>query len=72
MNVGTETKAHLVPHFIKAKTADLLRQSMLENNLLEKSEIKYFDIQFADGYWYAWFYKEVQFTGLFSKIKGAK
>ncbi len=66
MNLGTETNMGVVPHFIKASSPDLLREAMLSNNLNLKSEIQYQDIQFADGYWYAWFYQKVDY---FDQIK---
>jgi len=74
MNVGTETKQNLVPHFIKASTALLLTERMFENNLAERKEIKYFDIQYvqSDKSWYAWFYKEIDGYALISKAKVAK
>lgn len=44
-----------VPHYVKAKTADGLIKAMLANNVKLKSFVGYFDIQFVNGYWYAWF-----------------
>jgi hypothetical protein len=69
MTVGTETNLGVVPNFIKASSPDLLREAMLLNNLKLKSEIKYQDLQFANGYWYAWFYEQVDF---WDKIKPKK
>jgi hypothetical protein len=69
MNYGTEAKATLVPMYLKASTPDLLRESMLLNNLTLKKEIKYQDIQFVDGSWYAWFYEEVD---VFKKLSTKK
>ncbi len=69
MNMGTETDKSVVPSFIKASSPDLLREAMLLNNLKLQSEIKYQDIQFSDGYWYAWFYEKVD---ILSKIKTKK
>jgi hypothetical protein len=71
VNIGTETKQNLVPHFVRARTAQALIEAMFENNLRERSEIKYSDIAFSsqDQYWYAWFYKTIDG---FAKIKAAK
>jgi hypothetical protein len=69
MTVGTETKSNLVPKFIKASSAELLTEAMLLNNLILKKEIKYQDIQFANGDWFAWFYDEVD---LLKRISTAK
>lgn len=66
MNVGTQTDMGVFPHFIKASSAEKLQEALLMNNIRLKSEVKYFDIQFADGYWFAWYYDKVD---LYSKIK---
>jgi len=69
MTIGTETNLGVVPNFIKASSPDLLREAMLLNNLKLQSEIKYQNIQFADGYWYAWFYEQIDY---WDKIKPKK
>jgi hypothetical protein len=66
MTVGNETNLAVVPNFIKASTPDLLRELMLINNLKMKSEIKYFDIQFVNGTWIAWYYESID---IYKKIK---
>lgn len=66
MTLGTETDMGVVPNFVKATTPELLRESMLMNNLRLKSEVKYFDIQFANGSWFAWYYDKID---LYAKIK---
>jgi len=45
------------PNFIKAKSPRGLRLAMLRNNLRLKAFIKYFDIQFVSGNWYAWYFE---------------
>lgn len=45
-----------IPHFLKARSPDGLRALMLENNNKRGCEFQYYQIVFADGFWYAWFY----------------
>lgn len=49
-----------IPNFIKAKTVLGLRRNMLINNSKEGITFNYFDIQFVNGEWYAWFYTELK------------
>lgn len=59
-----------LPTYIKARSPDGLRALMLENNAKRGTEFQYYQIVFADGYWFAWFYdvsKEYQAT--FKKVK---
>lgn len=44
------------PLFITAKSAQALAVAMLKNNLKLGQEFHYFDIQFAQGKWFAWYY----------------
>lgn len=46
-----------VPHFIQAPNPQALQKLMLENNLKNLKEYKYFDIGVQSGKWYAWFYE---------------
>jgi hypothetical protein len=45
------------PTFIKAKTPVSLRESMFELIVTTGLDIKFFDIQFSNGYWFAWYYQ---------------
>lgn len=74
MTVGTETNKNLVPHFVRAKSAQALIEAMFENNLIMRSEVKYSDIAFSsDGFWYAWFYKEIDgFKRISKAVKVSK
>lgn len=45
-----------VPHYVRAKTPEALKQAMLANNLRLKAHVGYFDIQFVNGYWYGWYF----------------
>jgi hypothetical protein len=42
-------------NYIKAKSPRGLRLAMLKRNAELGAFIKYFDIQFVNGSWYAWF-----------------
>lgn len=43
------------PMFLKASSPKRLQEAMLANNLKHGKEFSYYDIQFAQGAWYAWF-----------------
>jgi hypothetical protein len=45
-----------IPNYLVARNARALRVAMLRNNARHGTMFKYFDIQFADGKWYAWFF----------------
>jgi len=49
-----------IPNFLKAKTAIALQQAMLSNNLEQGKEYHYFDIQYVNGNWYAWYFESVE------------
>lgn len=66
---GAGPTALLVPHYIKARTADQLMRACFENNTQMQAFVNYYSIQFVSGYWYAWFYKDVS-IGIESIAKG--
>lgn len=45
-----------VPAFVKSRTPEGLRRKMLQNNAKSRISHHYFDVQYADGSWYAWYY----------------
>ena len=47
-----------VPHYVKAKTPDLLIKALLRENARFGICFKYFDIQSQGGYWYAWYLRD--------------
>lgn len=49
----------LIPAFVTARSPLGLRRAMLINNAKAGAFHRYFDIQFVQGQWYAWFFKEV-------------
>jgi len=49
-----------IPNFLKEKTALKLQQAMLGLNSLKGKEYKYFDIQYVNGSWYAFYYESVE------------
>lgn len=70
MTVGQEARSNLVPNYLKASSPDLLRDKMLENNLIKKMFISYQDIQeLKDGSWICWYYDTIDF---YANIKKAK
>jgi hypothetical protein len=48
-----------IPNFVVAGDVKSLRRAMLLNNAKLGSEVVYFDIQFAQGKWYAWFFEDM-------------
>lgn len=46
--------ARNIPNYIKARSPQRLRVLMFQNNLRKSHEFKYM-IQFAQGYWWAWY-----------------
>ena len=51
-----------IPNFIQEKTPLKLQQAMLNLNASKGKEYKYFDIQYVNGVWYAWYYEDVKET----------
>lgn len=56
-----------IPHFLKEKTPLKLQQAMLALNSLKGKEYKYANIQYVNGYWYAFYYESIE-----EQLKGAK
>jgi hypothetical protein len=58
---GAGPTALLVPHFVKARTAQGLVRACFENNSRLKAFVNYYSIQYVekDKAWYAWFYLDV-------------
>jgi hypothetical protein len=56
------------PTFIKAKTPVSLRELMLELIVTTGLDIKFFDIQFSNGYWFAWYYQTQDTMTLLQKV----
>lgn len=44
-----------IPQFVRAKTPESLREEMLRTNIQQKGALVFFDIQFVENFWYAWF-----------------
>jgi hypothetical protein len=57
--MALDARLDKIPNFIKAKTVEGLRRFMLLNNMKHVMQFNYHDIQFVNGYWYAWFYESV-------------
>jgi hypothetical protein len=58
-----------IPHFLKARSAEALRVSMLENNAKKGMEHVYFDISFDGSDWYVWFYTQANEYQALTKLK---
>lgn len=67
-----EGKVDFIPSFLKAKSPEILRGLMLRNNAKYGIMFKYYDIQFAQGYWWAWFNVSIGAEEVFTKEQGAK
>jgi hypothetical protein len=48
-----------IPNFVTARSAQALRVAMLRNNARFGIMFHYFDIQFAEGKWIAWFFHRI-------------
>lgn len=55
-----QSKLTRIPSYISARSPLALRRLMLANNVKLGGEVKYFDIQFVDGRWWAWFYIDIE------------
>lgn len=53
----------LIPHFIKAKSAKGLRRLMFKTNAQAGMQFQYFDIQFVNGSWFAWYFSDLKSIG---------
>lgn len=51
--------SRLIPQYVSARSPQGLRRVMLMNNARTGYFYNYFDIQFAEGKWYAWYFREV-------------
>ena len=48
----------VIPNYIEASTLKELRLLMLKNNIQKSMFFKYFDIQFVNKKWYAFYFDE--------------
>lgn len=47
-----------IPNYIKAASPIGLRRLMLETQRRDSMQYNFFDIQFANGFWFAWYVKK--------------
>jgi len=66
------SKLTRIPSFISARSPLALRRLMLANNVKLGGEVKYFDIQFVEGKWWAWFYIDIENDKTFYSIADQK
>jgi len=48
-----------IPNFVAARSPQGLRIAMLRNNAKFGTMFHYFDIQFVQGKWFAWFFHRI-------------
>jgi hypothetical protein len=53
-----------IPNFLTAGTPQGLRRKMLLNNLKNAKQFNYFDIQFANGKWFVWYFERENIDNL--------
>jgi len=60
--LGTVVQSNpsLVRMFLRANSAEELVRSQLLTNVRLGGQASYTDIQFADGFWYAWFLVDIE------------
>jgi hypothetical protein len=54
-----EARIDKIPNYVTAKTAQGLRRVMLLNNIKKNFQFVY-NVQFAEGKWFAWFVEETR------------
>jgi hypothetical protein len=59
-----------IPNFIKARNPKGLRAEMLKNNHRLAMTIQYFDIQFVNKVWFAWYYEPLRKSQEIKDLKG--
>jgi hypothetical protein len=47
-----------VPNYVKATSPLGLRRLMLNVQIKDSMQYNFFNVQFAQGYWFAWYFKE--------------
>jgi hypothetical protein len=66
-----EQKLTLIPNYLIAKTPELLRASMLNNNLQKNIKFDYQDIsELKNGSFICWYYEEIDLDKLLKRAKG--
>lgn len=54
------SKITRIPNYLSARSPQALRRLMLAMNMKMGGEVKYFDIQFVQGKWFAWFFLDIE------------
>lgn len=57
-----------IPKYVRATNADLLRRSMLANNLKNQKMYNYFQIIKDGKFLYAWYYDDVEDQSLINEL----
>lgn len=61
-----------IPNYLIASTPELLREKMLEKNIVSGMDIRFFDIQFDNKNWVCWFYEVYDLNKVLSKRTNKK
>jgi hypothetical protein len=56
-----------IPNYISASSPKGLRRLMLLNNLKNGKQYNYFDLQFANGKWFVWYYESEKIDELLTQ-----
>lgn len=64
----TEGRVSLIKTFLKADTAEGLVRLQLQTNVAVRGQAHFTDIQFVDGFWYAWFTVDIDRFPEFIKV----
>jgi hypothetical protein len=68
----SESRSSFLPNYLRARSPQGLRRLMLLNNIKRGLQVSYFNIQFVNGYWFAWYNIEVDFNENFKETKSDK
>lgn len=63
---------NIITRFVKAKTPEVLTRKMRKIQIQRGNYVPFFDIQFADGFWFAWYKEELSSLSLMNKTKERK
>lgn len=63
---------NVITRFVKAKNAEMLSRKMRKLQIQRQTHIPFFDIQYADGFWFAWYKDEITSIGLMKETKDEK
>ena len=72
MGTATNAKPSEVRMFLKSDSPEGLVRLQLQTNTMLMGRADFTDIQFVDGFWYAWFLVDVdRYAGVLEKLNGS-